>query len=177
MVKLLYDLREFVRDTLAELSLESKDRGGLPPVRVYIGELPGDAGAPPASDFPLALIRLASFEDGTGDLSSVTVRIIVGTYAPEDDTGEPCSPGYHDVLNMLERLRQAFLRMSTFKRAWRREGKVEGGPFDYQEYPYFFGDILVTFNKRAVTEELEPGKEIDVFGTAYGNERTRNWEC
>lgn len=177
MLELLFEIRKFCLETLKELSLESKDRGDLPEVKCFIGEIPGETELPRASDFPLIIIRLVSFEDPeAGNTSTLTLRILVGAYCDEESNDDMISPGYHDMLNMLQRLRQALLRTPQIGERWRRVGELEGGPFDYQAYPYWFGDIVVQYDERKITEELCVEKEIDTYGTAYGSDETSDWQ-
>lgn len=175
MIDFLFELRRYCLDAVKDLSLESKDRGDLPAVKGYIGDIPGEMTAPPASDFPLLIFRLTGFEDPPNGVSTLTARIIAGVYNPEDKNGEESSAGYHDLLNILRRLRQALLKLSTLGRRWRRTGPLEGGPFDTQMYPYFFGDIVVQFDERQTSEEFTPKEELDIYGTAYGNDQTNHW--
>lgn len=177
MIELLFALREFCLDAVKDLSLESKDRGELPAVRGYIGDIPGAEDMPPASDFPLLIFRLINFEDPESSSTSVlTVRIIAGVYCSTESSDDICSPAYHDLLNILQRLRHALLKDGDMGDRWRRVGKVEGGPFDYQAYPYFFGDIIVQYDERQIQEEFSQEEEIRINGTAYGNDDTENWQ-
>lgn len=177
MIELLFALREFCLDAVKDLSLESKDRGELPPVRGYIGDIPGTEDMPPASDFPLLIFRLINFEDPeSGSTSVLTVRIIAGVYCSTENNDDKCSPGYHDLLNMLQRLRQSLLKDCDMGGRWRRVGKLEGGPFEYQAYPYCFGDIILQYDERQHTEEFSVEEEIDIYGTGYGNDNTENWQ-
>lgn len=177
MIELLFALRKYCLDALKDLSLESKDRGDLPSVKGFIGEIPGETELPRASDFPLLIFRLTNFEDPESATTSVlTVRIIVGTYCSEESNDDKCSPGYHDLLNMLQRLRQSLLKDCDMGGRWRRVGKLEGGPFEYQAYPYWFGDIILQYDERQLTEEFSVEEEIDIYGTGYGNDNTENWQ-
>lgn len=176
MIELLLALREYSLTALDELSLFSKNRGDLPPFKGFIGMIPGEEEKPRASDFPLLIFRLNNFEDPEGGTDSTfTVRILVGVYNPEESNNDKCSPGYHDLCNALTRLRQALLKRGYIGNRWRRTGKLEGGPFDIQPYPYFFGDIVATYAERQTTEELSVEEEIDTYGSAYGNDQTDSW--
>lgn len=176
MIELLMALREYSLSALKELSLLSKNRGDLPPFKGFIGMIPGEEEKPRASDFPLLIFRLNSFEDlESGQDSILTVRILVGIYNPEESNFDKSSPGYHDLCNALARLRQALLKRSNIGGKWRRTGKLEGGPFDIQPYPYFFGDIIVQYDERQTTEEESIEEEIETYGSAYGNDKTSNW--
>ncbi len=176
MIELLFALREYCLGAVRDLSLESKDRGELPAIKGYIGEIPGGLETPRASDFPLLIFRLSGFEDPEDKpLSVLTARIIVGVYCQEESNDDKCSPGYHDLLNIMQRLRQALQRQKQMGGRWRRVGKIDGGPFDYQRYPYWFGDLIVQYDERQTTEELSVEEEIDTYGSAYGNDQTDSW--
>ncbi|NCU30034.1 hypothetical protein EOM60_05555 [Candidatus Saccharibacteria bacterium] len=176
MLELLTELSKYCQDALSELSLQSKDRGELPSFKSFIGEIPGENEKPRASDFPLLLFRLVSFEDPLNALqSTLYVRIFVGVYCIEESNGDTVSPGYHNLLNTLKRLRQALLKKRTIGKRWRLREKVSGGPFEIQSYPYYFGDLLVQFEERQNTEEFTVEEEIDNYGSAYGNDQSKDW--
>ena len=176
MLELLTALSEFCQDKLSQLSLQSKDRGALPSFKAFIGDVPCEGERPRASDFPLLLFRLTSFEDPPDDTrSALTVRILVGAYCSEESNDDVCTPGYHDVLNAIKRLRQALLKTRTIGGRWRLRGKIEGGPFEQQAYPYYFGDLIVQYEERQTTEEFTTEEEIDNYGSAYGNDNTKDW--
>lgn len=175
MIEFLFALRAFCAEALANINLQSLDRGELPEVKLFIGEIPGELETPRASDFPLVILRLAGFEDpAAGTMSTLTLRILVGTYCEEESNDDRVSPGYHDMLNMLQRLRQALLKTPHIGR-WRRTGKLEGGPFETQAYPYWFGDIIARYDERQTTEEFCAEEEINIYGSGYGNDDTRDW--
>ena len=178
MIELLFALRSFCLDALKDLSLSSKarGRGDLPAFKGFIGEIPGDGKKPDSSEFPLLIFRLIDFAD-PADLpnSTLTLRIIAGVYNEEENNGDKCSPGYHDLLNALERLRHALLKTRRIGGRWMRVNKLQGGPFDIQAYPYWFGDIIVQYDERQTTEEFSIEEEIDNYGSAYGNDETSNW--
>lgn len=178
MIGLLFALRRYCLDALNEISLSSKDRGDLPEVKGFIGEIPGVTDTVPASVFPLLLLRLDDFEDPQAEdgESTLTVHILAGVYNKEESSGDKCSPGYHDLLNLLHRLRLALLRSGRIGDKWRRAGKMEGGPFEMQKYPYYFGDIVVRYSEHRITEEFSAEEEIDIYGSAYGNEGTDDWK-
>lgn len=176
MYELLTALGDFCLGALSQLSLESKDRGNLPSFKAFIGDIPGESEKPRASDFPLLLFRLSSFEDPPdGTRSVLTVRILVGVYCDNESNDDVCTPGYHDVLNAIKRLRQALLKKRTIGGKWRLRGRIEGGPFEQQAYPYYFGDLIVQYEERQTTEEFTTEEEIDNYGSAYGNNRTKDW--
>lgn len=176
MLELLTELSKYCQGALSELSLKSKDRGSLPLFKVFIGEIPGENEKPRASDFPLLLFRLVSFEDPLNDFNSTLyIRIFIGVYCIEESSKDPVNPGYHDLLNVLKRLRSALLRVRSIGGRWRLTGKVSGGPFEIQAYPYYFGDMLVQYEERQNTEEFTEEEEIDNYGSAYGNSETKNW--
>ena len=175
MIELLFALREFCLDAVKELGLKSKDRGDLPAIKGFIGDTPGESELPPASDFPVLIFRLVSFNDSGGERALLTVRILAGVYNPDDNSDDICSPGYHDLLNILKRLRQALLKQCNINGRWRRVGEVEGGPFEYQAYPYCFGDIIVQYQEIQTQEEFDVEEAINTYGTAYGNDNTGDW--
>lgn len=176
MLELLTELSKYCPAALSELSLASKDRGSLPPFKSFIGEIPGENEKPRASDFPLLLFRLVSFEDPlNGYNSTLFIRVFVGVYCIEESSDDPVSPGYHDLLNVLKRLRQALLKKRLIGGRWRLAGKISGGPFETQAYPYYFGDLLVQYEERQNTEEFTEEEEIDNYGSAYGNGETKDW--
>jgi len=175
MLELLTELSKYCQDALSELSLQSKDRGKLPSFKSFIGEIPGENERPRASDFPLLLFRLMSFEDPLNESqSTLYIRIFVGVYCIEESNNDTISPGYYDLLNVLKRLRSALLRVRSIG-GRRLTGKISGGPFEIQAYPYYFGDILVQYEERQNTEEFTEEEEIDNYGSAYGNNKTKNW--
>ena len=175
MLELLTELSKYCQDALSGLSLQSKDRGELPSFKSFIGEIPGENEKPRASDFPLLLFRLMSFEDPLNESqSTLYIRIFVGVYCIEESNNDTISPGYHDLLNVLKRLRSALLRVRSIG-GRRLTGKISGGPFEIQAYPYYFGDILVQYEERQNTEEFTEEEEIDNYGSAYGNSETKNW--
>lgn len=175
MLELLKELSIYCQSALSELSLQSKDRGDLPSFKSFIGEIPGENEKPRASDFPLMLFRLMSFEDPLNESNSTLyIRIFVGVYCIEENNDDPVSPGYHDLLNVLKRLRSALLRVRSIG-GWRLTGKISGGPFEIQAYPYYFGDLLVQYEERQNREVLTEEEEIDNYGSAYGNSETKNW--
>ena len=175
MLELLTELSKYCQDALSELSLQSKDRGKLPSFKSFIGEIPGENEKPRASDFPLLLFRLMSFEDPLNESqSTLYIRIFVGVYCIEESNNDTISPGYYDLLNALKRLRSALLRVRSIG-GRRLTGKISGGPFEIQAYPYYFGDILVQYEERQNTEEFTEEEEIDNYGSAYGNSETKNW--
>jgi len=175
MLELLTELSKYCQDALSELSLQSKDRGELPSFKSFIGEIPGENEKPRASDFPLLLFRLMSFEDPLNEShSTLYIRIFVGVYCIEESNNDTISPGYHDLLNVLKRLRSALLRVRSIG-GMRLTGKISGGPFEIQAYPYYFGDILVQYEERQNTEEFTEEEEIDNYGSAYGNSETKDW--
>ena len=178
MIELLFELRSFCLVALKDLSLSSKScgRGDLPAFKGFIGEIPGDGKKPDSSEFPLLIFRLIDFDDPDATSSStLTLRIIVGVYNEEESNNDKCSPGYHDLLNTLERLRHALLKTRRIGGRWARVNKLQGGPFDIQAYPYWFGDIVIQYGERQITEEFSIEEEIDTYGSAYGNDKTSNW--
>ncbi|MEG1913374.1 MAG: hypothetical protein RR091_12910, partial [Cloacibacillus sp.] len=70
---------------------------------------------------------------------------------------------------------QQLLIHPTIGGRWRRTGALSGGPFDERLYPYWFGDIVVQYDERQNTEELTAEEEIDTYGSAYGNDETKDW--
>ena len=175
MLELLTELSKYCQDALSGLSLQSKDRGELPSFKSFIGEIPGENEKPRASDFPLLLFRLMSFEDPLNESqSTLYIRIFVGVYCIEESNNDTISPGYHDLLNVLKRLRSALLRVRSIG-GRRLTGKISGGPFEIQAYPYYFGDLLVQYEERQNREVLTEEEEIDNYGSAYGNSETKNW--
>ncbi len=176
MLELLTELSKYCPAALSEISLESKNRGKLPPFKSFIGEIPGENEKPRASDFPLLLFRLVSFEDPLNNpRSTLYIRIFVGVYCIEESNDDSVSPGYHDLLNVLKRLRSALLRVRSIGGRWRLTGKISGGPFETQAYPYYFGDLLVQYEERQNTEEFTVEEEIDNYGSAYGNDQSKDW--
>lgn len=176
MIELLFELRSFCINALKDLSLSSKSRGDLPAFRGFIGEIPGDGKKPDSSEFPLLIFRLIDFDDSTDSPNStLTLRIIAGIYNEEESNSDKCSPGYHDLLNVLERLRHELLKTRRIGGRWARVNKLQGGPFDIQAYPYWFGDIVVQYDERQTTEEFSIEEEINTYGSAYGNNETGNW--
>lgn len=176
MLELLTELSKYCQGALSQLSLTSKDRGELPAFKAFIGEIPGENEKPRASDFPLLLFRLTSFEDALDNPNStLSVRIVVGIYCIEESDSDLCSPGYYDLLNALKRLRQALLKKRTIGGRWILKNKIDGGPFETHAYPYYFGDILVQYEEHQNVEEFTVEEEIDIYGSAYGNEETKKW--
>ncbi|MDO5115996.1 MAG: hypothetical protein Q4D58_07880 [Synergistaceae bacterium] len=176
MIELLFELRSFCLDALKDLSISSKSRAVLPAFRCFIGEIPGDGRKPDSSEFPLLILRLLDFDDRANEsTSTLTIRIIVGIFNEEESNADKCSPGYHDLLNAIERLRRALLKKRLIGNRWARVNKLQGGPFDIQAYPYWFGDIIIQYDERQTTEEFSIEEEIDTYGSAYGNDETSSW--
>lgn len=177
MMGLLMALGKRAQYALRDLSLESwSGENALPAFRLYIGALPGLREDPRREDFPMLLLRLLDFSDGiSGEKaderrSVATVRILCGVWSEDDGSG-----GYHDLLNALSRMRLNFLAHPLLESKWRLTGKLEGNAFEDQAFPYWFGDLITRWELRHPVEEFETEEEIDTYGSAYGNDQTRNW--
>lgn len=177
MMDLLTALGRRAQHALRDLSLESRSGSKiLPDFRLFIGALPGLREDPRADDFPMLLLRLLDFSDGiSGEKdderrSAATVRILCGVWSEDDGSG-----GYHDLLNALARLRLNFLARPMLENRWRLTGKLEGNAFEDQAFPFWFGDLITRWELRRPVEEFEAEEEIDIYGSAYGNDQTRDW--
>ncbi len=177
MMDLLAAVGRAAQGALKELSLESRGGESLPAFRVHIGALPGLREEPRREDFPLLLLRLLDFGDSVGkgkstetESSTATVRILCGVWSEDDGSG-----GYHDVLNALARMRLHFLAHPLLEKKWRLTGKLEGSVFEEQAFPYWFGDLVTRWELRKPVEEFDVEEEIETYGSAYGNDQTRNW--
>lgn len=98
-------------------------------------------------DFPFVIVRMASEED-TGELASVTVKLIVGVLS------EDVQQGSGDLLNLIERIRQALFKTRVIDKRFRIEYPFEWEAPDEQPYPEWMAVITTHWTVPRPIEEV-----------------------
>ncbi|MBG9799529.1 hypothetical protein [Brevibacillus laterosporus] len=98
-------------------------------------------------DFPYIIVRLLNGSD-TNDMSSVTVRMLFGTYAHDNE-------GFVDTLNIMERVRQSLNKHRLLEDKFRLEYPYEWTLYEEQPKPEWIGESI----SRWVIDQ--PYEEVD----------------
>lgn len=110
-------------------------------------------GTTDTADFPFVIVRMSSEED-TGDRAKVTVKIIVGVYA------EDIAQGSGDLMNILERIRQALFKKRVIDKRFRIEYPFSWQVPDEQPYPEWLAVITTNWTVPRPIEEVDYGQGI-----------------
>jgi hypothetical protein len=136
-------------EILADLKLEIP-KGGKRAPQIVPGWLPPndprDHGR--EDDLPYVIPRLAGHDDIAPEESYARVNIYVGTYSKAPD-------GWRDVANVIERIRQAFLKNRTVAKKFRLELPIKSTILtDEQPYPYWVGWLETRWTIAQPVEEV-----------------------
>lgn len=123
-----------------------QDNASLQP-RVYEGYLPQKLASNTESDFPYVIVRLHKGEDGESG-HPIIVNLIFGSESQDND-------GYRDILNIMERVRLAFMKNRTLHGQFRLELPYKWELFEDQPYPEWIGKAVTTWTIPSLTEEVE----------------------
>ena len=110
-------------------------------------------------DFPFVIIRMGGEED-TGEQAIVTVKLIVGVLS------EDVQQGSGDLLNLIERTRQALFKKRVIDKRFRVEYPFEWEAPDEQPYPEWMAVITTRWTIPKLIEEDDYGQRN--FGEAAG---------
>ncbi|MGX4584960.1 hypothetical protein [Paenibacillus chitinolyticus] len=139
---LLQTLKSFVEQSV-------RDTGaGERPVKVHVGWLPGAERFPPAKPdepsellpeglFPFVLLRALEGEDGNEE-GSVKVRLHFGTSSTDPF-------GYADVLNLIEKVRQAVLKKEIIGGMFELQRPLKWKLANTQAYPQWTGEMVTAW--------------------------------
>lgn len=171
--QLLREIRDALQDeVLAHVALRNPavesetDADAFIQPRFYIGALPPKRKhGRENEDFPFVVIRMSSGQDGQ-DYSEITTEIICGVYTAEDEAG-----GTNDVQNIIDRIRNDFLRRrilgGVFELQLPLTWSVGSDQDRMQPHPYYIGQITAKWQTmhQAVLQALQD--EMDVYGSGY----------
>ena len=110
-------------------------------------------GTAEVEDFPFVVVRLSSEED-TQERAKVMVKIIVGVYA------EDIVQGSGDLMNLLERIRQALFKTRVIAKKFRIEYPFNWEVPDEQPYPEWVAVITTNWTVPRPIEEVDYGQGI-----------------
>lgn len=142
--RLTNDLRDYLRERLAEVKLPTK-AGGTRAPEILNGYLPPKR-TKTGDDFPFVLVR-ADRGQTAPDATTVSVSIIVGVYSEDFDAHDIC-------LSVMAKIRQALYDLpdGTLSERYQFRPGFSWENFPEQGWPYWQLDIK--------TEWLMPAPEI-----------------
>lgn len=157
MNDLVESICAFLGTVVANYSLETNQKATKSP-QVVAGWLPPKRSSD-IPDFPYVIVRASDGKD-TEEIATVTVKILVGTYAEDPN-------GFRDVLNIMERIRIAFGEQRVLEKKYRMEYPFSWRLFDDQPYPEWAGEITTTWVVPLPQEILSTEEEARIYGQGY----------
>jgi len=150
-LQLLDALNKFLEATVKEYQLATSE-GCVKSPQVVSGFLPpkGDTDFP---DFPFVTPRLIRGED-TAEVGTVTVKIIVGTYAEDNQ-------GWRDSLILIEHIRQVLFTKRILAKKYRVEYPFKWEQPEEQALPYWLAEMTTTWTVPRPIEEVYYDEEDD----------------
>ncbi len=152
-IDLLNSLGRFTQDATKEMALpyrverDSGDRPERPP-EIFIQDLPSKEAM--TQQVPYILLQYLTGEDNVEEEESTAhVRIIFVLYARNANEGSL------DVLATLTTLKIAILKTRVLDGRYLLADKVESIVYPDQEPPYFFGEIMTTWQMPVVEREVD----------------------
>lgn len=114
----------------------------LVPINVYLQYLPTKKREEDADFFPYIVVRV---EDGEEEIAedSAQCRVVIITGICDWDENYQ---GYRDVMNILEKMRQHFLKKRIIDNRFEIQGKLKWAINQEEAYPYFFGGLDTTWS-------------------------------
>lgn len=114
-------------------------------------------------DEPFQNYVLVSLGDGSQEEDGAVQQVVI-TFGAEDrplsgrrvfSAGAEDYQGYRDVVNMMEKVRQHLLRHRTIGGKYEMRLPVQWVyPESEENYPFYFGGLLLNFSVPGMTEEL-----------------------
>lgn len=107
-------------------------------------------------DEPFQDYVLVSLGDGSQESEESTQQVIV-TFGAEDcpsPRGASDYQGYRDVVNMMEKVKQHLLRHRTVGGKFELRLPVQWVFPEEENYPFYFGGLLMSFTIPGMTEDL-----------------------
>ncbi|NPV30656.1 MAG: hypothetical protein HPY58_13620 [Firmicutes bacterium] len=151
-VLLVDALRDFIEDVVKNYWLETKKPDLNKPPQVVTGYLPPPEASREEPNFPFVIIRLL---EGTDDQegSTVTVKIIVGTYSEDSQNG------WRDVANIIQRIRTELLRRRVIAKKYRVEYPIKFEIVEEHPYPEWIGVMTTVWAiAQPIVEEVFYGE-------------------
>jgi hypothetical protein len=135
-------------------SYRLKNEGGLlVPLNFYLQNLPAPKRNDDTPIFPHVVIRFEQSRDEGYETAYADVLFIAGVF---DDDSE--YQGYQDVMSILEKIRQEFLRDHMADGRFWLEFPLTvltSDDFSASAYPYFFGVVESKWRIPVMTQNLE----------------------
>ena len=152
---LIDELCAVARAVTAGLMLETES-GQLVAAKIIPGFLDEDdpkPGKPPDDSIPVpfVIVRFISAEDAQ-EQSTATVKLIATTYSKHGQ-------GWRDPLELLERIRQAFLHKRTVANRFRLEYPIKTEMPEDRPWPYSVAWMTTTWIIAKPIEEVDYGDE------------------
>lgn len=150
-LELVDELAAYLPVVVADMQLEiPKKPDERRPPQVVPGWLPTKDPKNPdrVEDFPIVLVRFAGHDDTAPGESTVRVHIFVGTYSESPE-------GWRDTVNVIERIRQAFLEKRTVAQKFRLELPMKSTvPTEEPPMPYWIGYLETRWTIAQPIEEV-----------------------
>ena len=108
-------------------------------------------GSTDTADFPFVIVRVMSQEDTQGE-SKLVVKLIVGVHA------EDIAKGPGDLMNVIERIRQALFKKRVIDKRFRVEYPFAWDAPDEQPYPEWLAVITTNWTMPRPIEEVDYGE-------------------
>ncbi|MDP5277145.1 hypothetical protein [Chengkuizengella axinellae] len=140
---LIQSLCKFLEGVVENYTLESNIKTLKTP-QIVDGFLPPKKGNQPEAEFPYIIVRLVEGEDEKEE-STTTIKMLFGTYSEDVQ-------GFHDVLNLMEKVRQALLKKRTIDNKFRMELPYKWEVPEEQPHPEWFG---MSISKWIIPKVLE----------------------
>ncbi|MCY9511879.1 hypothetical protein M5W68_16160 [Paenibacillus larvae] len=148
---LLIELKQFLENVFEHVGVGDESES----LKIHLGWLPQtkapSPGSGPAnqpdSDFPYLIIRALDGVDGQED-GKIQVRMLVGVKSKMEN-------GYIEILSLMEKIKQALLKVEIIGRKFEIERPVKWKLFEEQPYPEWVGEIVTTWTVPAILREVE----------------------
>lgn len=105
-------------------------------------------------DEPFQDYVLVSLGDGSQESEESTQQVVVTFGAEDCPCGASDYQGYRDVVNMMEKVKQHLLRHRTVSGKFELRLPVQWVFPEEENYPYYFGGLLMSFTIPGMTEDL-----------------------
>lgn len=152
-IDLLNSLARFTQEVTKEMALpfrverDSGDRPERPP-EIFIQDVPSKEAK--AQQVPYILLQyLTGVDSVDADETIANVRIIFVLYSKNPNEGSL------DVLAALTTVKNALLKTRILDDRYLLSDKVESIVYPDQEEPYFFGEIMTTWQMPVVEREVD----------------------